>query len=68
MLFRSQPAEPDPEVVFCPLDPGPLPLSFRQEGDAWHYDGNYHERSRRAGSDVAVCFAGKIAVTKLVLF
>src|SRR5687767_3918721 len=34
--------EPDPEVVFCPLDPNPLPLSYRHdEGGEWHYDGDY---------------------------
>ena len=58
----------DPEVVFCPLDPGPLPLSFRSDGDWWHYDGKYHERPRAAGSDVDVCFRGHIAVTRLTLY
>jgi 5'-nucleotidase len=58
----------DPEVVFCPLDSGPLPLSFRQEGEFWHYDGNYHGRRRGTGTDVDVCFGGQIAVTKMVLF
>jgi 5'-nucleotidase len=61
------PDQPDPEVVFCPLDPGPLPLSFRAEGDSWHYDGNYHERPRASGSDVDVCFAGNIAVTRIAI-
>ena len=59
--------QPNPEVVFCPLDPGPLPLRFRAEGDCWHYDGNYHERPRMTGSDVDVCFAGNIAVTRITL-
>jgi 5'-nucleotidase len=54
---------PPPEVVFCPLDPGPLPLTFRRDGDWLHYEGNYHQRSRVAGSDVDVCFSGKVAVT-----
>src|SRR5262249_31910540 len=26
------PDDPDPEVVFCPLETGPLPLSFRADG------------------------------------
>jgi 5'-nucleotidase len=26
-------SDPDPEVVFCPLDPHPLPLSYRHEKD-----------------------------------
>jgi 5'-nucleotidase len=66
-LPHLEPGAPDPEVVFCPLDPSPLPLSFRQEGEAFHYDGNYHGRSREAGSDVDVCFGGRIAVTRIAL-
>ena len=58
--------EPDPEVVFCPLDPHPLPLSCRHEGDGgMHYDGDYHARERTAGADVDVCFGGRIAVARL---
>jgi 5'-nucleotidase len=60
--------ELDPEVVYCRLDPTPLPLSFREEGEWLHYDGDYHQRGREAGTDVDVCFNGKIAVTELSLF
>jgi 5'-nucleotidase len=60
--------EPDPRVVFCPLETGPLPLSFREEGGLFYYNGNYHERPRQAGSDVDVCFSGNIAVTRIALF
>jgi 5'-nucleotidase len=66
-LPHLEPDSPDPEVVFCPLDPAPLPLSFRLEGDLWHYNGDYHGRQRKTGTDVDVCFAGKIAVTKIAL-
>jgi 5'-nucleotidase len=58
---------PDPEVVFCPLDPAPLPLSFRAEGDVLHYNGDYHGRRRQPGADVDVCFSGKIAITRVSL-
>ena len=62
-------AEPDPEVVYCPLDPLPLPLSYRhEEGGDWHYDGDYHGRARTPGADVDVCFQGRIAVTAIRLF
>lgn len=57
-----------PEVVFCALDPSPLPLSFRSEFDALHYDGNYHQRRREPGCDVEICLGGRIAVTELRLF
>jgi 5'-nucleotidase len=62
------PADPDPAVVFCPLDPHPLPLSYRHEEQGLVYDGNYHLRERVAGADVDVCFSGRIAVTELRLF
>jgi len=59
---------PDPEVVFCPINPLPLPLSYRREGELFHYNGDYHRRPRQSGSDVDVCFSGRIAVTELRLF
>jgi 5'-nucleotidase len=62
--------EPDavaPEVVQCRLDLMPLPLSFREEGEWLHYDGDYHQRRREPGTDVDVCFGGKIALTQLTL-
>ena len=62
------PDAPDPAVVFCRLNPHPLPLSFRREGDRLRYDGDYHGRRHEPGTDVAVCFGGAIAVTLLRLF
>lgn len=61
--------DPEPEVVFCPLDPNPLPLSYRHERDGNHfYDGVYSERKSAKGSDVEACFGGKISVTEIRLF
>lgn len=63
------PEEPDPEVVFCPLDSHPLPLSYRHEDDgALYYDGDYQTRQRRRGADVDVCFGGSISVTTIRLY
>jgi 5'-nucleotidase len=59
---------PEPKVVFCRLDPTPLPLSFEKDGDLFHYSGDYHQRRRESGTDVDVCFSGDIAVTKIALF
>jgi 5'-nucleotidase len=59
---------PDPPVMYCPLESAPLPLDFRTEADLYHYAGDYHNRKRRPGSDVDVCFGGAIAVTKITLF
>jgi 5'-nucleotidase len=62
-------SDADPEVVFCPLDPNPLPLSYRhEENSGLFYDGDYHNRRRNAGTDVDVCFGGRIAVTAVRLF
>lgn len=59
------PDEPDPEVVFCPLDPSPLPLTYHlAEGHAV-YAGDYQMRARRNRFDVDVCFGGQIAVTSI---
>jgi 5'-nucleotidase len=66
-LPHLAPGAPDPEIVFCPLDPAPLPLRFRREADLFHYAGDYHGRARQPGSDVDVCFGGRIAVTLLRL-
>jgi 5'-nucleotidase len=67
-LPHRRPGEPDPEVVYCPLDPHPLPLSYRHEDDGgMHYDGDYHSRARTTGADVDVCFGGRIAVTVIKL-
>jgi 5'-nucleotidase len=66
-LPHLPPDEPDPEVVECPLDPHPLPLSYRHEEGLHYYNGDYHGRQRVPGGDVDVCFGGRIAVTKVRL-
>jgi len=66
-LPHLEPGSAEPEVVFCPLELGPLPLSFREEGGFLYYNGDYHQRARQKGSDVDVCFGGKITVTRLSL-
>jgi 5'-nucleotidase len=61
---------PEPAIVFCPLDPHPLPLSYRHEENGHHFyaDGIYSSRLRTAGADVDTCFNGQIAVTEMRLF
>ena len=62
-------ATPEPDIFFCPLDPHPLPLSYRHGENGHHfYDGDYQARERTAGTDVDICFNGRIAVTELRLF
>jgi 5'-nucleotidase len=62
---HSTPEEPDPELVFCPLDPSPLPLVYRLIEGQFDYAGDYHQRARRQGADVDVCFGGRIAASLL---
>jgi 5'-nucleotidase len=56
---------PDPVIVFCPLSSKPLPLGFEVEGDSLIYAGKYELRDRTPGTDVDVCFSGRIAVTQI---
>ena len=66
-LPHLEPGDPDPEVVFCKPSTQPLPVNYRVEGDDYYYVGKYAQRDRTSGTDVDVCFAGKIAVTRLRL-
>ncbi len=67
-LPHLTPDAPEPRVVACPLETGPLPLCFTQEDGHFHYSGVYHERRRQTGSDVDVCFGGNISVTRINVF
>jgi 5'-nucleotidase len=59
---------PDPEVVWCDLDPNPLPLNYRHEEESGlFFAGDYRLRERTPGADVDVCFNGAIAVTPVRL-
>lgn len=64
-LPHPQPQDPTPEIVFCPPCTQPLPATYRIEGDRFFYAGDYGKRARDPGSDVELCFAGKIAITQL---
>jgi len=57
-------ADYPPEIVWCPIDPSPLPLDFASSSDGWQYRGCYQERPRQPGSDVAICFGGQIALSR----
>jgi 5'/3'-nucleotidase len=54
----------DPDVVWCELDPKPLPLNYRHEEESGlFFAGDYRLRERTPGADVDVCFNGSIAIT-----
>jgi len=61
-LPHPAPDAPEPDLVFCPLDPNPLPLGFRADEGGLRYFAEYQSRLRDPGADVAVCFGGQIAV------
>lgn len=53
----------DPEIVVCPVDPSPLPVRYEVGQEQLTYTANYHERPRQRGSDIDVCFSGRISVS-----
>lgn len=66
-LPHLMPGSMMPEIDECFTDTNPLPVSFREEADCFHYCGDYHSRLRSPGSDIDVCLSGKIAVTVMRL-
>jgi len=66
-LPHLEPGAADPEVVFCEPSTKPLPVNYRVDGDEYYYAGVYAQRHRTPGTDVDVCFSGKIAVTQIRL-
>lgn len=67
-LPALSPESADPEVVWCELDPNPLPLNYRhEETSGLYFAGDYNLRNRTPGADVDVCFGGRIAITAVRL-
>jgi 5'-nucleotidase len=66
-LPHLPPEAAEPEVVFCRPCNKPLPVNYRTEGDKFYYVGEYASREKTPGSDVDICFSGKIAVTQLTV-
>lgn len=67
-LPHLPPGAPEPEVVWCELDPKPLPLNYvHEEESGLYFAGDYNLRGRTPGHDVDVCFGGSIAVTAVRL-
>lgn len=52
-------------LVECPLDPSPHDLRFNYSDGIVEWVGDYHSRPRHSGSDVDVCFGGRISATQL---
>jgi 5'-nucleotidase len=56
---------PDPEWVYCPVDPHPLPVSYQRQGNLFIYHGDYHARLREQEADVAICLGGRISISQV---
>ncbi|PSR18265.1 5'/3'-nucleotidase SurE [filamentous cyanobacterium CCP3] len=67
-LPHLQPGDPNPEIIFCTTCTQPLPTEFKVDQGQFYYVGNYNQRRHDPNSDVAVCFGGNIAVTKICLW
>ncbi len=57
--------EETPQIVLATLDPDPLPIRYEAVDGGLNYVCDYHQRPRRTGSDVEVCFSGRTAITLL---
>ena len=68
-LPHLPPGSPEPQLRHCESERHPLEVSFEREGDdgPFRYTGRYHQRKHNGVSDVAVCFGGDIAVTRVAL-
>lgn len=52
-----------PPHVICPLDKHPHDYRFAVDGHEYKYRGIIHDRPRSSGSDVDICFNGRISAT-----
>lgn len=53
------------EYGFCDLDIHPHKYHFQREENTYVYEGSIHERPRTPGKDVAVCFGGKVSISRI---
>lgn len=63
------PLRPDSKPAFeeCDLDARSHHVSYRQENGAYILEGRFHERPRETDKDVAICFGGKISITRMTI-
>lgn len=61
-------ADPEPEVIDCPVCTQPLPIEYEIDGEHYRYRGKYATRARDPKSDVDLCFGGKITISRLHIY
>lgn len=64
-LPHLEPEAEDPGFTNADLESAPLGIDFEETESGLVYRSNYAERPRQAGSDVDVCFSGRISVSRL---
>lgn len=66
------PVPPDDQVLpveACTAETASLPIRYEQQSDGrWLFRSDYQNRPRKSGSDVDVCFGGRISVTRQPIF
>jgi 5'-nucleotidase len=67
--FPTRLNQEDHHAKDCPLEQRPLQTTFEGDPQAgYHYTGRYHNRPITAGSDVDLCFSGKITRSRIPVF
>lgn len=58
---------PEAPIALCAPDPSPQDVHYTPNGAGHRYSGTYAKRPAKPGHDVANCFAGRIAISRLQL-
>ena len=59
----------DCEVVYCQPDPSPQTARYAKNAEGQFFDeAVYHDRPRRPGLDIDVCFGGRVTISKVGLY
>lgn len=59
------PLDKDVPRQLCPRDRHAHTYRFTEKESFYHYEGTIHDRMHSKGSDVDVCFSGKISITRM---
>jgi 5'-nucleotidase len=64
----ASPSTDSPEAIFCERSRRPLPVKYEaSEAGLQYVKGLYHTREHEPNSDIAVCFSGKIAISRIAI-
>ncbi len=68
-LPHVEPGSLEPEMRHCDPERRPLEVAYAAgaESGTFNYTGRYHQRGHEGDSDVSVCFAGHVAISRISL-